>query len=95
VEPTGIVRKVGVSGHVVIPFKLRHMLDIKEKDLIEIFIRGNQIILQKYTPYHNPPCVVTGEVTSQNKEYANGITLSPLGARILLYEIRKKYQLKD
>jgi len=37
---------------------------------------------------------VTGEVTPQNKEYANGIVLSPRGAEILKNEIEFKFNIK-
>lgn len=79
-KSTGIVRKVDGLGRVVIPVELRKVLAIKEKDPIEIFVNGNQIILKKYRSYNE--CVVTGEVTSQNKEYAKGLVLSPRGAEI-------------
>ncbi len=35
-------------------------------------------------------CLVTGEVSAGNKEFAPGLTLSLTGARILLHELQKK-----
>ncbi|ANU27033.1 hypothetical protein [Planococcus versutus] len=35
-------------------------------------------------------CLVTGEVSTGNKEFAPGLTLSLTGARILLHELQKK-----
>lgn len=56
-KSTGIVRRVDELGRIVIPIELRRTLDIKEKDSLEIFTDGNQIILKKY----NPACIFCGE----------------------------------
>jgi len=89
-KSTGIVRKVDELGRVVLPVELRRVLNIKEKDPVEIFVEGEHIIFKKYTPYR--ACAVTGEVTARNKEYSGGIILSPLGAEILFDEIQKKHK---
>lgn len=47
-KSTGIVRKVDDLGRIVIPKELRRTLDIKETDLMEIYIDGEEIILRKY-----------------------------------------------
>lgn len=47
-KSTGIIRKVDELGRVVIPKEIRDMLNIVEKDLMEIFIDGDSIILRKY-----------------------------------------------
>ena len=91
-KSTGIVRKVDELGRVVIPVELRKVLAIQEKDPVEIFVDGNQIILKKYTHYNE--CVITGEITPQNKEYAKGLVLSPRGAEILNNEIEFKFNIK-
>lgn len=49
-KSTGIVRKVDDLGRVVIPKELRRTLGIDLKDPLEIYIDGDQIILQKYQP---------------------------------------------
>lgn len=49
-KSTGILRNVDELGRVVIPIELRRNLGIGDRDAIEIFIDGNQIILQKYKP---------------------------------------------
>ena len=48
-KSTGIVRRVDELGRVVIPIELRRAFDIGEKDGIEIYTEGDQIILKKYT----------------------------------------------
>lgn len=53
----GIVRKLDELGRIVIPRELRRTLDIKEKDSLEIFVDGDQIILRKY----EPACVFCGQ----------------------------------
>ena len=49
-KSTGIVRKVDDLGRIVLPIELRRTLDIHERDSIEIFVDGNQIVLKKYSP---------------------------------------------
>lgn len=47
-KSTGIVRKVDELGRVVVPIELRRTLGIEEKDAVEIFVDGENIILRKY-----------------------------------------------
>jgi transcriptional pleiotropic regulator of transition state genes len=47
-KSTGIVRKVDELGRIVLPIELRRTLGISEKDPLEIYVEGNQIILKKY-----------------------------------------------
>ncbi len=56
-KSTGIVRKVDELGRVVIPIELRRTLEIAEKDALEIYVDGEQIILKKY----NPACIFCGQ----------------------------------
>jgi transcriptional pleiotropic regulator of transition state genes len=56
-KSTGIVRKVDELGRVVIPIELRRTLDIAEKDALEIYVEGEQIILKKY----EPACIFCGQ----------------------------------
>ena len=53
----GIVRKVDELGRIVLPIELRRSLDIAEKDALEIYVDGDQVILKKY----QPACVFCGE----------------------------------
>jgi transcriptional pleiotropic regulator of transition state genes len=55
-KSTGIVRKVDELGRIVIPMELRRTLDIGEKDALEIYVDGEQIILKKY----EPACIFCG-----------------------------------
>ena len=50
-KATGRVRKVDELGRVVIPSEIRKNLDIKEKEPMEIFVDGSDIILKKYEKY--------------------------------------------
>ena len=49
-KSTGMVRKVDELGRIVLPIEIRKVLDIKQKDAIEIFTDEDKIILQKYQP---------------------------------------------
>lgn len=48
-KATGIVRKVDDLGRIVIPKELRKVLSIEERDPLEIFVEGSDIILRKYS----------------------------------------------
>jgi AbrB family transcriptional regulator, transcriptional pleiotropic regulator of transition state genes len=56
----GIVRRVDELGRVVIPIELRRTLGIGEKDSLEIFVDGEQIVLKNY----QPACVFCGSAKS-------------------------------
>lgn len=93
-KSTGMVRKVDELGRVVIPIELRRSLGIKEKDAIEIYVDGDHIVLKKYVP--NMACHITGESTNENIALANGkVVLSPEGAKTLINEIQKKFDLTN
>ena len=46
-KTTGIVRPVDVLGRIVLPIEIRRNLDIEERDLLEIFVEDDRIILRK------------------------------------------------
>ncbi|WP_045144966.1 AbrB/MazE/SpoVT family DNA-binding domain-containing protein [Clostridium butyricum] len=56
-KSTGVVRKVDELGRIVLPIELRRSLDIAEKDALEIYVDGEQVVLKKY----QPACVFCGE----------------------------------
>ncbi|OKO50933.1 AbrB family transcriptional regulator (plasmid) [Bacillus toyonensis] len=87
-KATGVTRKVDDLGRVVIPKELRNTLGIKEKAPLEIFVEGEDIVLQKYQP--GGVCALTGEVSNRNISLANGkITLSPEGTELLIKEVEQ------
>ena len=55
-KSTGIVRRVDELGRVVIPIEIRNKFDIAEKDPIEIYVDGSNIILKK----HEDACIFCG-----------------------------------
>lgn len=85
IKSTGIVRKVDELGRIVLPKELRRVLEIKERDPMEILVEDEKIILRKY--YRNKACIYTGEESDQNMTLSGGIVLSREGAKILLDEI--------
>ena len=47
-KATAIVRKIDELGRIVIPIELRRVMDIGERDSLEIYVDGTSIILKKY-----------------------------------------------
>ncbi len=58
-KSTGIVRKVDELGRVVLPKELRTTLNIAQRDPLEIYVEGDNIILKKY----EPACIFCGDAT--------------------------------
>ena len=65
-KSTGVVRKVDELGRLVLPIEIRKVLDIQQRDAIEIFTDEDKIILQKY----QPACIFCSNV--ENIVYFNG-----------------------
>ena len=63
-KSTGIIRKLDELGRVVIPIELRNKFNITEKDPIEIYVDGSNIILKKY----ENTCIFCGS-TENLKEF--------------------------
>ena len=55
-KSTGIVRRVDELGRIVLPVELRRTLNINEKDALEIYVDGGNVVLAKY----EPSCVFCG-----------------------------------
>ncbi|MGH2319784.1 AbrB/MazE/SpoVT family DNA-binding domain-containing protein [Planococcus sp. SE5232] len=87
-KSTGIVRKIDQLGRITLPKSLRSVLNLSIGDPMEIFVEGDQIITKKYNV--QKACIITGEILDDNIEYAQGIFLSPEGAKILLQKLQKK-----
>ena len=86
-KSTGIVRKIDHLGRVVLPIELRRTLNIAEKDALEIFVDGEQIILKKYKA--NMTCAVTGEVSDDNLVLLDGkLIVSEDGAKYLINKLQ-------
>ena len=63
-KSTGIIRRVDELGRVVIPIEIRNKFGIAEKDPIEIYVDGSNIILKK----HEETCIFCGN-TKNLSEY--------------------------
>jgi transcriptional pleiotropic regulator of transition state genes len=46
-KDTGIVRHIDDLGRIVIPIEIRKRFGIRKKDPLEIFVKGDRIILSK------------------------------------------------
>jgi transcriptional pleiotropic regulator of transition state genes len=57
-KSTGIVRRVDELGRVVLPIELRRNLGIGDRDSLEIYVEGDNIVLTKYAP----ACVFCGSL---------------------------------
>lgn len=82
------LRKIDAVGRIVIPIELRKVLDIGKDDSVEILLEEDHIEIKKYKECNK--CVITGEITTENRKYANNLVLSPSGAEILYKEIKDK-----
>lgn len=47
-KSTGVIRRLDELGRIVIPIELRNKLGIVEKDPLEIYVEGSNIILKKF-----------------------------------------------
>ena len=47
-KSTGMIRQLDSLGRIVLPIELRRTLDINTKDMLEIMVEGNTIMLRKY-----------------------------------------------
>lgn len=47
-KTTGMIRQLDSLGRIVLPIELRRTLDIKTKDMLEILMEGNTVVLRKY-----------------------------------------------
>lgn len=82
----GVVRKLDGLGRIVLPKELRRTMNMAEGDPIEIFVDNEYVMLKKYNAAG--VCMITGEVSNQNKEYSPGLILSPAGVEILLNKLK-------
>ncbi len=55
-KSTGVVRQLDALGRVVLPIEIRRTMDINEKDMLEIYVNGEEIVLKKY----QPSCIFCG-----------------------------------
>ena len=56
-KSTGVVRQLDSLGRIVLPIVLRRTMDINFKDMIEIFVEDDRIVLKKY----HPACIFCGD----------------------------------
>nr|MBP3598720.1 AbrB/MazE/SpoVT family DNA-binding domain-containing protein [Eubacterium sp.] len=64
-KDTGIVRRLDRLGRITLPIELRRSLGIADRDSIQIYSEGNQIVLKKYAACD----VFTGEQADDLVEY--------------------------
>ena len=55
-KSTGVVRQLDTLGRIVLPIELRRTMEIGVKDMVEIFVEDDRIVLKKY----HPACIFCG-----------------------------------
>ncbi|TLS36275.1 AbrB/MazE/SpoVT family DNA-binding domain-containing protein [Pseudalkalibacillus caeni] len=87
-KSTGIVRKIDELGRIVIPMELRKVLQIMQRDPVEIYLEEDRIVLKKHSS--GSECQLTGEVSPDNIVLGDGkLVLSKGSAVTLVKEIEK------
>ena len=56
-KSTGVVRQLDTLGRIVLPIELRRTMDIGVKDMVEIFVEDDKIVLKMY----HPACIFCGD----------------------------------
>lgn len=86
-KSTGVVRRLDQLGRIVLPKELRRTMNINEKDPMEILVENEYIIFQKYAP--KKECIMTGNISDENKIYFGKIVLSQEGAEELVKKLEQ------
>lgn len=68
-KSTGIVRKVDDLGRVVLPIELRRTLGITDRDSLEIYVDGEQVVLRKY----EPACIFCGNASDMKSFHGKNV----------------------
>lgn len=55
-KSTGVVRQLDSLGRIVLPIEMRRTMEIGVKDMLEISVQDDMIVLQKY----QPSCIFCG-----------------------------------
>ena len=76
-KSTGIIRKMDELGRVVIPIEIRNQFGISEKDPMEIYVDGSNIVLKKY----EPNCIFCGN-TKNLIDYNNKLICEECSEKI-------------
>ncbi|MDI5788754.1 AbrB/MazE/SpoVT family DNA-binding domain-containing protein [Bacillus licheniformis] len=79
-----MVRRIDELGRVVLPVEMRRVLNINEKDPLEIYTDG-ETSFDKYAA--NMACLMTGDITTKINVCGRQIVLSPRGAEMLLEDM--------
>lgn len=92
-KSTKILGRIDRLGRFIIPKITRRELEIKGKTPLEIFVCGENIVLQKYKSYGM--CPITGESSAKNIKLADGkLSVSQEGAKQLLTKLEQYLETK-
>ncbi|KML06686.1 transition state regulator Abh [Bacillus stratosphericus] len=90
---TGLVRKLDQLGRIVLPQEMRKNIGIFDRDLMEISVVDDKIVLKKIK--RDNVCLMTGIISDNNMRLSGGIVLSRTGAIRLLKELERELANKD
>ena len=82
-KATGIVRKIDSLGRIVLPIELRRELGIHSKDMIEILVEDEYIILKQY----HQNCCLCGECIHVLNEYRGKLICNKCLNKIQAFKI--------
>ena len=95
-KATGMIRKIDDLGRIVIPKEIRKTLRIREGDSLEIYIEGDKILLNRYTPLGDmiEDIIVLSESVSNNTD-SNICITDTKQVVIATGHLEKEYLYKD
>lgn len=77
-KETGVIRRIDELGRVVIPKEVRKKLKIREGDLLDIYLNGNNIVLQKYSLLNDLVVILQTILDSIKKTYGVEVVITDM-----------------
>ena len=73
-KSTGIVRRIDDLGRIVIPKEIRRSMRIREGDPLELFLDGNNIVLNKYEVSEEDLAIACRNYVAKMSTYIQSVT---------------------
>lgn len=95
-KTTGVIRRIDDLGRIVIPKEIRKNLRIRTGDNLEVYLEGNQIILQKFSQIESLENVSVDYVEAFNQIIRHNIIVTDRDKVIAVAgPLKKKYLNKN